>query len=81
MLEHAEPEERRYIDLYALLVRCGVEFNRTPDIVEVRALSPEIATEMESLGYMDFSVNLFRAFLRKGLLKRISGGREITLDT
>jgi len=81
MLEHAEPEERRYIDLYALLVRCGVELNRTPDIVEVRTLSPEIAAEMESLGYMNLSVALFRAFLRKGFLRRISLGREIMLGT
>ena len=81
MLEHAEPEERRYIDLYALLVRCGVELDRTPDIVEVRKLSPKIATEMESLGYMNLSVALFRAFLRKGLLRRIFQGREIMLGT
>lgn len=81
MLEHAELEERRYIDLYALLVRCGVELDRTPDIVEVRNLSPKIATEMESLGYMNLSVALFRAFLRKGFLRRISQGREIMLGT
>jgi hypothetical protein len=81
MLERAEPEERRYIDLYALLVRCGVELDRTPDIVEVRTLSPEIAAEMESLGYMNLSVALFRAFIRKGFLRRISQGREIMLGT
>ena len=81
MLEHAELEERRYIDLYALLVRCDVELDRTPDIVEVRNLSPKIATEMESLGYMNLSVALFRAFLRKGFLRRISQGREIMLGT
>jgi hypothetical protein len=81
MPEQPEPEERRYIDLYALLVRCGVELDRTPDIVEVRNLSPEIATEMESLGYMSLSVALFRAFIRKGFLRRISPGREIMLGT
>lgn len=65
--------------LPALIVHNLLETGNPPDIVEVRAVSPEIADEMEELGYSELSPDLFHAFARTGSVEELDPEQLVNL--
>ena len=74
MLKSITGRERETIKLSILIVYTNMEKGRNPSILEVSQCSPDIAVEMEQLGYKELSVELHRAFIRTGDSKLLSPG-------
>lgn len=52
--------------LPVMIVNNMLETGKAPDIVAVRAVSLDIADEMETLGYESLTPDLLRAFMKHG---------------
>jgi hypothetical protein len=70
-METASHQEELGIALPALIVSKLLETGKGPDILDVRAVSPELADSMQELGYDELTADLMRAFLRTGDVKKL----------
>lgn len=75
-MESATIQQELSIVLPALIVSKMLETGEYPDIVEVRAVSPELADNMKDLGYDELTDDLLQAFLRVGDVKEL-GTEEV----
>ena len=64
-------EQELSIVLPALIVSNLLETGKPPDIVAVRAVSPELADAMKELGYAELTADLLRAFIRNGDVEEV----------
>jgi len=78
-MDKIEVKQELGLVLPALIAHNLLATGKHPDIVKVRAVSPEIADKMESLGYDELTADLFRAFLRSGDLEKVDDERLVDL--
>jgi hypothetical protein len=77
-METVTPQEALGIALPALIVSKLLETGKCPDILDVRALSPELADSMQELGYDELTAELMRAFLRTGDVKELDPEKVVS---
>lgn len=78
-MKTVERKQELSILLPALIVNNLLETGKPPDIVEVRAVSPEIADEMEELGYSELTPDLFHAFMRTEAVEKLDPDQLVDL--
>jgi hypothetical protein len=78
-MKTVDKKQELAILLPALIVNNLLETGKPPDIVKVRTVSPEIADEMEELGYSELSADLFHAFVRTGSVEKLDPEQLVDL--
>jgi len=80
MLASITPQEELAYVLPALIANAHMENGRNPGILDVEALSPELATEMRKFGHDELSVDLLKAFARAGDVVVLAEGEMRLFD-